>query len=183
MPSNALEKSAKIPAGPVTKESVPSSSIVVRRSSTRGSSSSLRSGTSGRNAWTASPSSEGIGGEASPASASASSATRVAASMRSPISASVARSMPSGLSQSRRAGIDSVGWNSACSSWTRVDSALSGRNAAMSFSCSPVSLAPSADSGPAAPSHTSRISRGRSQRRRDMQSPLIVDRLTVRGPV
>ena len=179
MPAKALEKSAKMPAGPVTNESVPSTAIVVRRSSTRGSRSSPRSGTSGRNAWTASPSSAGMGGEAGPASASASSATCAAASMRSAISPSVAWSMAPSLSHSRRAGIDSVGWNPACSSCTRVDSALSGRKAATSFSCSPVSFAPSALRGAALPSQTSRIRAGSNQRRRDME----ILRVGVESPV
>ncbi len=53
MPSNTAEKSAKMPAGPVTKDSVPSTSIAARRSSTTGSRSSPRSGLSGRKTWTA----------------------------------------------------------------------------------------------------------------------------------
>src|SRR4051812_17806322 len=57
-----------------------------------------------------------------------------------------------------------MGWNLAWRFWTRVDSALSGRNAVTSFSCRPVSLAPSRLSGPALPSHTSRTSRGSSHR-------------------
>ena len=168
MPSKTLEKSAKIPAGPVTKESVPSSSMAARMSSTTGSRSLLRSGSSGRNACTASPSSDGISGVAGAASASASSATSVAAWSRSPIAARVASSMPSGFSHRRTAGIDSTGWNSASRFWTRVDSALSGRNAAMSFSCRSVSPEPRADSGAALPSQTSTSARGRSQRSRAM---------------
>jgi len=76
--------------------------------------------------------------------------------------------MPSGFSQSSRAGIDSVGWNWLCNSCTRVDSALSGRNAATSFSCRPLSLPPRMLSGPAPASQTSRMRAGRSQRSRDM---------------
>jgi hypothetical protein len=168
MPANPLAKSAKIPPGPVTKESVPSTGMVARRSSTSGTSSSPTSGLSGRKTCAASPSSDGMGGEGSPASAPARSASRAASTPLSVIVSSVCWSIGPSASQSRTAGMACVSRKPACSSVTRVDSALSGRKAALSFSCRPVSLPLRAPSGAAPPSQTSRTRSGSSQRSRDM---------------
>ena len=96
-------------------------------------SASLRSGSIGRIAWTAAPSSDGIGGEASPTRAPP--ASVVACATRSLIWASCCSVERPSPSHSRITGRARLVWKPRCSSVTRVDSALSGRNAAESFSC------------------------------------------------
>ncbi len=89
----------------------------------------------GRNACAATPSSLGMGGEAWPSRASASPTTATASSTLSPMAASCCCSRAPAPSQSRMTGRARLVRKPSSSSVTRVDSALSGRNAAESFSC------------------------------------------------
>ena len=152
MPEKPSAKSENEAPGPVTKAVVPSTPSMPRRSATSAGSASPRSGSIGRTAWTAAPSWDGIGGEASPTRAPP--AIVVACSTRSPIWASCCWSSAPSPSHSRITGSARLVWKPRCSSVTRVDSALSGRKAAESFSCTSLSPPPSEPSGPARPSQS-----------------------------
>src|SRR4051812_22275240 len=162
MPENPSAKSLNEAPGPVTYSVVPSTPSIPRRPATTSGSWSVTSGLNGRIAWTALPSCDGISGVASPTRASP--AMVFACARRSPICPSCCWSSFCSPSHRRITGRARVVWNSRCSSVTRVDSALSGRKAAESFSWTELSPPPSDPRGPASPNHRRAMIAGRSQR-------------------
>ena len=163
MAPNASMKSPRMPPGPPTSAVSPSgaSASTSRMSTTAASSSSPSDVAMGTTTWAALPSSAGIG----PTTPSASTfSTCLRSSTYCPIVAWSCWVRPPSRSNTTIVGSDSLPMNLVYSSCASVDSALSGRKAALSFSWTLASFPAYDPSGPPTNSQRSTTTSGRIQR-------------------